>query len=65
MTDNARRIHHVGHPRPGLSVAAGADIRWTYSAPDLYELLVIRRAMLLAGYGQFVADAMPAALLER
>ncbi len=63
MTVNARRLHRAGHLRSGISVAAAADIMWTYSSPELYELLVLRRGMPLERYGRFVADAMAAALL--
>ena len=38
---------------------------WFYSAPQLYELLVMRLGWPLERYGEFVADAMIAALLPR
>ena len=63
MTDNARRLHAAGHLRRGVTVQAAADILWTYSSAELYELLVLRRGMSLNRYGRFVADAMAAALL--
>jgi AcrR family transcriptional regulator len=63
MTENARRLHNAGHLRPGITIAQAADILWTYSSPELYELLVLRRGMPLAQYGRFVADAMINALL--
>lgn len=63
MTTNARRLHRAGHLRPGLSVRAAADVLWTYSSPELYDLLVLRRGMSLPRFGRFVADAMAAALL--
>lgn len=63
MTQNARRMHRAGHLRPGVTIAAAADIMWTYSSAELYELLVLRRGMPLQRYGRFVADAMTAALL--
>jgi AcrR family transcriptional regulator len=63
MTDNARRLHRAGHLRAGVSVAAAADIMWTYSSPELYDLLVLRRGLPVRRFGQFVADAMAAALL--
>jgi hypothetical protein len=40
-----------------------ADVMWTYSSPELYELLVLRRKWTPARYGRFVADAMIAELL--
>ena len=63
MTENARRLHNAGHLRPGITVTRTADILWTYSSHELYELLVLRRGMPLAQYGRFIADAMINALL--
>jgi AcrR family transcriptional regulator len=63
MTANARRLHRAGHLRPGLTVRAAADVLWTYSSPELYDLLVLRRGMSLPRFGRFVADATAAALL--
>jgi AcrR family transcriptional regulator len=63
MTENARRLHRAGHLRPGMTVARAADVLWTYSAPELYELLVLRRGWPLRRYGRFIADAMIDALL--
>jgi AcrR family transcriptional regulator len=64
MTDNARRLHDAGHLRPGVTVAHAGDIMWTYSSPELYELLVLRRGMPIKKYGQFIANAMIDALLK-
>ena len=36
---------------------------WTYSAPELYELLVLRRGWAPPRFGRFIADAMIDALL--
>jgi AcrR family transcriptional regulator len=63
MTENARRLQRAGHLRSGITVARAADVLWTYSAPELYELLVLRRGWPLRRYGRFVADAMIDALL--
>ena len=63
MTENARRLHQAGHVRPGISIAQTADILWTYSSAELYELLVLRRGMALRQYGRFISDAMISALL--
>jgi AcrR family transcriptional regulator len=63
MTANARRLHTAGHLRRGVTVSAAADVLWTYSSLELYELLVLKRKMPIARYGRFVADAMIAALL--
>jgi AcrR family transcriptional regulator len=64
MTDNARRLRAGGHLRRGVTLRRAADVLWTYSAPELYELLVIRRGWSPPRYGRFIADAMIDALLE-
>jgi AcrR family transcriptional regulator len=63
MTDNARRLRDAGHLRSDVTLAHCTDILWTYSSPELFELLVLRRGWSPARYGRFVADAMTAALL--
>jgi hypothetical protein len=63
MTDNARRFVAAGHLRQGMTIADAANVLWTYSSIEMYELLVLRRRMPLKTYGRFVAEAMIAALL--
>lgn len=63
MTANARRLRDAGHLRQGVTVDEAAAILWTYSSPELYELLVLRRGWAPERYGRFVADAMINALL--
>ena len=63
MRVNARHLRDGGHLRPEVTLAQAADVLWTYSSPELYELLVLRRGWSLARYGRFIADAMIAALL--
>jgi AcrR family transcriptional regulator len=63
MTHNARTLRNGGHLAPGITLDAATDVLWTYSSPELYELLVIRRGWSVERYGRFIADAMIAALL--
>jgi hypothetical protein len=63
MTANARRLRATGEVRAGLALAHVADILWTYSSHELYELLVLTRGWSRRRYGRFVSDAMSAALL--
>ena len=63
MTVNARGLLKAGHLRPGITAEQAADIMWTYSSPELYELLVIRRRWPAEHYGPFIAHALIAALL--
>jgi hypothetical protein len=63
MSVNARRLAGAGHLRPGITTGEAADILWTYSSPELYELLVTRRGWPAEQYGRFVGQALIAALL--
>jgi AcrR family transcriptional regulator len=63
MTRNARGLCDAGHLRPGLTPQQAADIMWTYSSPELYDLLVTGRGWSAERYGQFVGQALIAALL--
>ncbi len=63
MSENAAKLGEAGHLRAGVTVAEAADILWTYSSPELYELTVLDRGWSLDRYGRFVAEAMIAALL--
>jgi len=63
MAHNARTLLNGGHLRQGVTLDAATDVLWTYSSPELYELLVIRRGWSIERYGRFIADAMIAALL--
>jgi AcrR family transcriptional regulator len=63
MTRNARNLQRSGHLRRDLDVKLAGEIMWTYSSPELYELLVLTRGWPLQRYGAFIADAMIAALL--
>jgi hypothetical protein len=63
MTANARRLRDHGHLRDGITLARAADVLWTYSSAELWELLVLHRGWTTQRYGRFIADAMIAALL--
>jgi AcrR family transcriptional regulator len=63
MTANASNLAAAGHLRPDITVEQAGEVMWTYSSPDLYELLVIKRGWPPGRYGVFIAEAMIAALL--
>lgn len=63
MTHNARNLARAGHLREGVTVKQAGEVMWTYSSPELYELLVVRRRWSITRYAAFIADAMVAALL--
>ncbi len=63
MSHNARGLHRAGHLRPGVSARVASEVMWTYSSPELYELLVVQRGWSVHAYGRFIAGALIAALL--
>ena len=63
MRQNAHVLARRGFLREGMTADRAGEIMWTYSSPELYELLVVRRGWTPAHYGDFVADALIAALL--
>jgi AcrR family transcriptional regulator len=63
MTHNARTLLKGGHLRSGLTLDVATDVLWTYSSPELYDLLVSRRRWSVERYGRFIADSIIAALL--
>ena len=63
MRVNARGLLKAGHLRPGITADDAADIMWTFSSPELCDLLVIRRGWPAERYGQFIAQTLIAALL--
>ena len=62
MTDNARRIAEAGHLPPDLTVERAADILWTYSSPQMYDLLVLCSGWDIDQYADFIATGMAAHL---
>jgi AcrR family transcriptional regulator len=65
MRHNARRLQRRGWLRAGISLARATDILWTYSSAELYELLVLKSGWSAKRYGEFIGDAMVAALLPQ
>jgi len=63
MRHNARRLQRRGWLRPGIGLTRATDVLWTYSSAELYELLVIKSGWPLKRYGEFVGEALIAALL--
>jgi len=63
MEHNARVLYERGDFRDGVTLDYARDVLWVYSAPELFELLVIRRSWSLEDYGGLIADGMIAALL--
>jgi AcrR family transcriptional regulator len=63
MRHNARVLQRRGWLRPGISLARATDVLWTYSSAELYDLLVLKCGWPVTKYGEFIGDALIAALL--
>jgi AcrR family transcriptional regulator len=63
MTRNAQNLAAAGHLRHDITVEQAGEVMWTYSSPELYELLVVKRGWPAERYSAFIAEAMIAALL--
>ena len=65
MKKNASVLERLGFLRKGLSVETAAEIMWAYTAPELYDLLVLQQRWSPKELGAFVGAALEAALLRR
>ena len=63
MTDLATNLERGGHLRDGVTLDRARDVLWTYSSPELFELLVLDRGWDLDGYATFIETGTIAALL--
>ena len=64
MRDNARTLADRGYLKSDVTLEDATDVMWTYSSPELYELLVVRCGWDLIRYGRFIGDSLAAALLR-
>jgi AcrR family transcriptional regulator len=58
--------HHLiesGQLREGIELDEVRDVLWTYTAVELYELLVVERAWPLDRYADWIGQAITAALV--
>lgn len=62
MTFNAGHLRR--HLRAGVSVERAGEVLFAYTAPELFELLVLRQGWTPEEYGSFVAQGIAAALLD-
>jgi AcrR family transcriptional regulator len=65
MRFNARSLARRGFLRPGLSIARAGDICWALTAPEVYELFVVRRGWTARQLGEYVTGVLASAVLRR
>jgi AcrR family transcriptional regulator len=63
MLHHSTFLHAAGFLRPGLSVQQAADVLYAYTAPELYQILVLDQAWSLEDYRSFVVTGLMTALL--
>lgn len=63
MTHNAQVLADRGHLRPEVTRKQAGEVMWTYTSPELFEMLVLTRGWSVHRYTRFVEDALVAALL--
>jgi AcrR family transcriptional regulator len=64
MRHNARFLAQRGYLRPGMTTANAADVLWTCTSAELYDLLVQRRGWSLRRFERFLGDFLIGALLK-
>jgi AcrR family transcriptional regulator len=63
MRHHAKFLAGRGYLRAGVTTAEAADVLWTCTSAEFYELLVQRRGWSLRRFERFVGDLLVAALL--
>lgn len=65
MTENAQYLDQAGHLRAGVAVDAAADLMWSVTSPEMFELLVIRRGWPLELWADYIYNALTTLLPPR
>jgi AcrR family transcriptional regulator len=63
MTILGRHLIESGQLREGIDLDEVRDVLWTYTAVELYELLVVERGWPLDRYADWIGQAITAALV--
>ena len=64
MRHNASRLTERGELRPGVTVDVARDIMFAYTAPELYEILVIQQHWSIERYIDFIDRGLAVELLD-
>ncbi|MEP7034224.1 MAG: TetR/AcrR family transcriptional regulator [Dermatophilaceae bacterium] len=63
MAHNAEALARGGHLREGITLDHARDVLYTYSSPEIFEMLVLRRGWPLEDFAQFLRQGIAATLL--
>jgi AcrR family transcriptional regulator len=64
MHHNAVRLTRLGPLRTGMSIEQARDVMFTFTAPELYEILVMHQRWTLDHYADFIFRGLLAELLD-
>lgn len=64
MRFNARSLARRGFLRPGMSVERAAELMWALTAPELYDLFVVRRGFSARKLGRWVGEMIAASVVR-
>jgi len=62
MSENAQFLQEGGFLREGVSARSAADLMWSATSPEMYELLVLRRAWSLDQYADHIFHSVSSLL---
>lgn len=65
MSENAQFLHESGHLRESLTTRAAADLMWSVTSAEMYELLVLRRGWSLDQYADYIFHTVTSLLTPR
>ena len=65
MTENAQYLEQAGHLREGVDKQAAADLMWSVTSPEMFELLVIRRSWSLDRWADYIYTTVTSLLPPR
>ena len=65
MRHNADQLNVHGWLKPEVDVNTATDVLWTYTSQEFYELLVVKSGWSVDDYGDFIADSLIAALIDK
>jgi AcrR family transcriptional regulator len=65
MTENARYLDEAGHLRDGVDLETAADLMWSVTSPEMFELLVVRRGWSLERWADYIYSTVSGLLPPR
>lgn len=64
MHHNALTLAEQGHLKRGVTLDEATDVMWAFSAPELFDLLVLRAGWSPERFGTYIGESLEAALLS-